>query len=92
MLPVQVARSALAPNGKIVWVSTTQHGTGCDAASAATCNRWGNFSQCIEDYNNAAAVLWASRPDVITADLHGLVTAIHHTSATSPQLCACSCP
>lgn len=69
----QVARSALAPDGKIVWVSTTQHGTGCDAASAATCNRWGNFSQCIEDYNNAAAVLWASRPDVITADLHGLV-------------------
>jgi len=74
----EAARAGLAPNGKVVWVSTTPHGTGADQPAVErndhNCNQHGNFSSCITEYNTAAAAFFHTKSDVAIADLHGAVT------------------
>lgn len=66
------ASAALAPSGKIVWVTTTPHsmyGTDCSITGA-------QFNTCISDYNAAALSLLSSKPDVVVSDLNAAVTAV----------------
>lgn len=44
------------------------------------CVSVGNFSSCIVDYNAAAAELFSTKPDVVTADLHAAVSDVCGTS------------
>ena len=74
----EAARAALAPGGKILWVSTTPVPTADGAAPQPfTCGRSGpDFNTCIDDYNAAALTLLGSKPDVKVLDLNGAVSAV----------------
>ena len=68
----ETASQALAPGGKIVWVTTTPVPTGMPVSS--TCGVSGAaFNTCVDDYNDAALKLLGLKPDVIVADLHNAV-------------------
>lgn len=61
----------MAKNGKIAWVTTTPVGK---AAAVPCSNGTGyDFPGCIETYNEAAAEVFANKPDVITIDLNSAV-------------------
>jgi hypothetical protein len=74
----QAARAALAPGGKILWVSTTPAPTADGATPQPfTCGRSGSdFNSCIDDYNAAALTLLGSKPDVKVLDLNSAVSAV----------------
>ena len=69
------ASNALAPGGKILWVSTTpvpdlQPGK----PQSFTCNITGSaFNACVDAYNAAALRLLGSHPDVTVLDLNAAV-------------------
>ena len=68
----EAAHAALAPGGKIVWVTTTPHSvtqTDCGITGAA-------FNTCIDDYNAAALALMGAKPDVEVCDLNAAVVAV----------------
>ena len=68
----RAARAALAPGGKILWVSTTPV-----SSQPGTCGRSGAaFNSCIDDYNAAAVALLGGRPDIEVLDLNGAVSAV----------------
>ena len=68
----KTASQALAPGGKILWVSTTPVPTGQNPAG--TCGIAGTaFNGCVDDYNAAALQLLADKPDVAVLDLNGAV-------------------
>ena len=68
----ETASQALAPGGKIVWVTTTPVPTGMSVSS--TCGISGAaFNTCVDDYSDAALKLLGLKPDVIVADLHNAV-------------------
>jgi len=71
-----VARRALAPGGKIVWVETTPTGA----------NRYNISNSCVSVYNGIAALLFANKTDVATADLYGAVTGVCGQGFTSCAL------
>jgi len=66
------AHASLAPNGSIVWVTTTPHST-----TQADCGLTGtSFNQCIDDYNAAALQLLGDKTDVQVCDLNAAVVAV----------------
>ena len=71
------AHTALAPGGKILWVSTTPVPTVGTAPQAFTCQRSGaDFNGCVDSYNAAALALLGSKPDVEVLDLNAAVSAV----------------
>jgi hypothetical protein len=68
----EAAHSSLAPNGSIVWVTTTPHST-----TQADCGLTGQaFNACIDDYNAAALELLGKKPDVKVCDLNAAVVSV----------------
>jgi len=65
----EAASGSLAPGGKIVWVTTTPVSN-----TFPVCNLTGDaFNQCVDEYNQAALELAASRKDIVVADLNEAV-------------------
>ena len=68
----EAASRALAPGGRIVWVTTTPVPSGMPVSS--TCGVSGAaFNTCVDGYNGAALKLLGPKPDVVVADLHSAV-------------------
>lgn len=76
------ASKALAPGGKILWVSTTPH-----SVAQPDCGLTGTaFNQCIIDYNAAALKLLKSKPDVEVLDLNAAVNQVCGTGYSDCNL------
>ena len=71
----EVAAAALAPGGKILWVSTTPVPTVGSAPQSFTCGLSGSaFNGCVDDYNTAALALLGGKPNVEVLDLNAAVS------------------
>ena len=73
------ASKALAPGGKIVWVSTTpvRDDGSATVPQHELCNMTGAaFNGCIDDYNAGALALLGAKPDVEHLDLNAAVRAV----------------
>jgi len=62
------SRAALAPNGKILWTTTTP--TPRDCEKSEDCDV---ADSCVTEYNHLAAKLFADKPDVVVNDLNNAV-------------------
>ena len=70
-----VARSALSPGGKILWVSTTPVPT-VDSGGLQCGLSGADFNRCVDERNTAALALLGSKPGVAVLDLNAAVAAV----------------
>jgi hypothetical protein len=71
---VAKARAALAPNGTLVWATTTPVAASCSSGSAEAC--FGITPACVDQINAIAAEAFATMDDVVVDDLFGGVNAV----------------
>jgi len=68
------ASKSLAPNGSIVWVTTTPHAV---MSGYSDCNLTGSqFNDCVNDYNAAAFELMSAKANVVVCDLNKAVNSV----------------
>lgn len=65
--------SSLAPNGKLIWTSTTPIATNCTVPSTGKPGCYGVAPACVAEYNQIAADVLGGKPDVVVNDVFAAV-------------------
>ena len=65
----EASHAALAPGGKVVWTATTPVATNCGSPKAPRGPCYGVAPACVAQYNQIAADLLGSKPDVLLNDV-----------------------